>query len=46
MGDVAAVVQGLRDGGATEIVVCDGHGDQVVVPDMMVQFCFMRIMAA
>jgi D-amino peptidase len=37
MGDVAAVVRGLRDGGATEVVVCDGHGDQAVVPDLMVQ---------
>lgn len=26
MGDVAAVVRGLRDGGATEVVVLDGHG--------------------
>ena len=36
MGDVAAVVRGLRDGGATEVVVCDGHGDQVVIPHLMV----------
>ena len=36
MGDVAAVVRGLRDGGATEVVVCDGHGDQAVIPDLMV----------
>jgi D-amino peptidase len=36
MGDVAAVVKGLRDGGATEVVVNDGHGDQAVIPDMMV----------
>ncbi len=31
MGDVAAVVRGLRDGGATEIVVLDGHGSQAVI---------------
>ena len=36
MGDVAAVVKGLRDGGATEVVVCDGHGDQAVIPDLMI----------
>ena len=36
MGDVAAVVRGLRDGGATEVVVCDGHGDQAVIPDLMI----------
>jgi D-amino peptidase len=35
MGDVAAVVRGLRDGGATEIVVLDGHGSQAVIPHMM-----------
>lgn len=35
MGDVAAVVRGLRDGGATEVVVLDGHGSQAVIPDMM-----------
>ncbi len=35
MGDVAAVVRGLRDGGATEVVVCDGHGDQAVIPHLM-----------
>jgi D-amino peptidase len=35
MGDVAAVVHGLRDGGATEIVVLDGHGTQAVLPHMM-----------
>lgn len=37
MDDLAAVIQGLRDGGATEIVVLDGHGNQAVVPDLMVQ---------
>ena len=36
MKDVAAVVKGLRDGGATEVVVCDGHGDQAVIPHLMV----------
>lgn len=35
MGDVSAVVRGLRDAGATEIVVCDGHGDQAVIPHLM-----------
>jgi D-amino peptidase len=35
MGDVAAVVRGLRDAGATEIVVLDGHGSQAVVPHLM-----------
>jgi len=35
MGDVAAVVRGLRDGGATEIVVLDGHGNQALLPELM-----------
>ena len=35
MGDVAAVIRGLRDAGATEIVVLDGHGQQVVIPHLM-----------
>jgi len=35
MGDIAAVVRGLRDGGATEIVVLDGHGSQAFVPHLM-----------
>jgi D-amino peptidase len=35
MGDVAAVVRGLRAGGATEIVVLDGHGNQAVLPELM-----------
>ena len=35
MGDVAAVVRGLRDGGADEIVVLDGHGSQCVIPHLM-----------
>lgn len=36
MEDVAAVVKGLRDGGATEVIVLDGHGDQAVIPHLMV----------
>lgn len=35
MGDIAAVVRGLRAGGATEIVVLDGHGTQAFVPHLM-----------
>jgi D-amino peptidase len=35
MGDIAAVVRGLRDGGATEVVVLDGHGSQCVIPHLM-----------
>ena len=35
MEDLAAVIQGLRDGGATEIVVLDGHGNQAVIPHLM-----------
>lgn len=35
MGDLAAVVRGLRAGGATEIVVLDGHGNQAVLADLM-----------
>lgn len=35
MGDIAAVVRGLREGGATEIVVLDGHGSQAFVPHLM-----------
>lgn len=35
MGDLAAVIRGLRDGGATEIVILDGHGSQAVVPHLM-----------
>jgi D-amino peptidase len=35
MGDVAAVVRGLRDGGATEVVILDGHGSQAVIPHLM-----------
>lgn len=36
MGDLAAVVQGLRAGGATEIVILDGHGSQAFVPHLMI----------
>ena len=36
MGDLAAVIRGLRDGGAKEIVVLDGHGNQAVIPHLMV----------
>lgn len=35
MGDLAAVIRGLRDGGATEIVILDGHGSQAVIPHLM-----------
>jgi len=36
MGDLAAVIKGLQDGGATDIVVLDGHGTQAVLPHLMV----------
>ncbi len=36
MGDVNAVVRGLRDGGATEVIVLDGHGSQAVIPHLMI----------
>ena len=35
MGDIAAVVRGLREGGATEILILDGHGPQAFVPHLM-----------
>ncbi len=35
MGDLAAVIRGLRDGGATEIIVNDGHGTQAILPHLM-----------
>ena len=35
MDDLSAVIRGLRDGGATEILVVDGHGNQCVIPHMM-----------
>ena len=35
MQDLAAVVRGLRDGGATEILIIDGHGNQAVIPHLM-----------
>ena len=36
MGDLTAVIRGLHDGGATEIVVLDGHGTQALIPHLMV----------
>jgi D-amino peptidase len=36
MDDLAAVIRGLRDGGANEIVVLDGHGSQAIIPHLMV----------
>ncbi len=36
MGDLAAVVRGLRDGGADEVWVFDGHGSGAFVPELMV----------
>jgi D-amino peptidase len=35
MDDLSAVVRGLKDGGATEILVIDGHGNQCIIPHMM-----------
>ena len=35
MGDIAAVVRGLRDAHATEILVLDGHGSQAFIPHLM-----------
>jgi len=35
MGDIAAVVRGLRAAGATDIVVLDGHGSGAFVPHLM-----------
>lgn len=35
MGDIAAVVRGLRDAGVEEIVVEDGHGTQAFLPEFM-----------
>ena len=35
MGDIAAVVRGLREAGAGEIIVLDGHGSQAFVPHLM-----------
>ena len=35
MDDLSAVIRGLRAGGATEILVVDGHGNQCVIPHMM-----------
>ena len=36
MGDLAALVRGLRDGGATEIMIIDGHGNGAIIPHLMV----------
>lgn len=36
MGDIAAVVRGLRDGGADEIWILDGHGSGGFIPELMV----------
>ena len=35
MGDIAAVVRGLRDGGADEVIVVDGHGHRAFLPELM-----------
>lgn len=35
MDDLSAVIRGLRAGGATEILVVDGHGNQCVIPHVM-----------
>ena len=35
MGDIAAVVGGLRAGGATDVIVLDGHGSGAFVPHLM-----------
>lgn len=35
MGDLEAVIRGLRDAGADEIIVLDGHGSQAVIPHLM-----------
>ena len=35
MGDLAAVVKGLYDGGAKEVFVFDGHGLQIIIPHLM-----------
>ena len=35
MGDLSAVIRGLRDGGATEIIVMDGHGSGAFLPHLM-----------
>lgn len=35
MGDLAAVVRGLQDAGASEIVVLDGHGNGAILPHLI-----------
>ena len=37
MEDLEAVIHGLQDAGVTEIVVLDGHGNQAVIPHLMVE---------
>lgn len=36
MGDIAAVVRGLREAGVDEILILDGHGHQAFIPHLMV----------
>ncbi len=36
MDDLAALIRGLQDGGAKEIVILDGHGSGSLIPHMMV----------
>ena len=35
MGDLGAVIRGLRAGGATGVVVLDGHGSKALIPHLM-----------
>jgi D-amino peptidase len=35
MGDIAAVVRGLRAAGVSDIVILDGHGSQAFIPHLM-----------
>jgi D-amino peptidase len=35
MGDLAAVIRGLKDAGVSEIVVSDGHGNRALIPHLM-----------
>ena len=36
MSDLSALVRGLRDGGATEVFVFDGHGLQSILPRLLI----------
>lgn len=36
MGDLKAVIEGLKTAGVKEIVVLDGHGSQCIIPHLMV----------